>query len=434
MTFRLSHLAVLLAVTTVLTAIGGAVATYRVADAEFRDVLEDDLEDQSELLAHLLGQDSLRLSEGTLETLLRETFESDQDETLWVNVYDLRTRKHVSNLRHELALASERSGSARLEAHGYHWHGYQHREGDLVVQLLRRDDRYRELQAEILEDITTPVVVGSAVNLLLLGALMALLLWPLTRLVRGLEARDADSLTPLVLKTPATEIAMLRDTLNRLIGRVSAVLQRERQFASDVAHELRTPLTTLKLELADPDADPSILKAEVDRIARLIAQLLTLARLEEGLWRERFGRVGLDDIGRRVSARFADRIADSGMTLRTDLHPATVAGDEALLEILLENLLTNAIKHCPPRCEIDLRVRMESGGPVLELSDTGPGIAEEQRERLTRRFARLDHKQEGLGLGLAICHKIVQAHGATLAFHARDDGRPGLRVVVTFPA
>jgi signal transduction histidine kinase len=433
MTFRLSHLAVLLAVTTVLTGIGGAVATYRVADAEFRDVLEDDLEDQSELLAQLLGANSVRLSEGTLETLLRETFESEEDDTLWVNVYDLRTSKHVSNLRHELPLASERSGSVGLEAEVYRWHGYQHRQGDLVVQLLRREDRYRELQSEILEDITTPVVVGSAVNLLLLGALMALLLWPLTRLVRELEARNADSLAPLALKTPATEIAMLRDTLNRLIGRVDAVLQRERQFASDVAHELRTPLTTLKLELADGDADPAILKAEVDRIARLIAQLLTLARLEEGLWRERFGPVRLDEVCQRVAERFAHRIADCGMTLRTDLKPATVAGDEALLEILLENLLTNVIKHCPPGCEIDLRVPVESGRAALEVTDTGPGIAEQQRERLTRRFARLDHKQEGLGLGLAICHKIVQAHGAALAFHARDDGRPGLRVFVTFP-
>jgi signal transduction histidine kinase len=434
MTFRLSHLAVLLAVTTVLTAVGGAVATYRVADAEFRDLLGDDLEDQSQLLAQLLDEDSVRLSDTSLERLLHETFESDEEDTLWVNVYDLRTGKHVSNLRHALPLATERSGSVRLKAQGQDWHGYQRREGDLVVQLLRRDERYRELQSEILEDITTPVVVGSAVNLILLAVLMALLLWPLTRLVRGLEARDADSLAPLALKTPATEIAVLRDTLNRLIGRVDAVLQRERQFASDVAHELRTPLTTLKLELAGPDADLLIIKAEVDRIARLIAQLLTLARLEEGLWRERFGPVPLADICRRESERFAQRIVDSGMTLRTNLPPATVAGDAALLEILLENLLTNAIKHCPRGCEIDLRVVVESGQVVLELSDTGPGIAEEQRERLTQRFARLDHKQEGLGLGLAICHKIVQAHGATLAFHAREDGCPGLRVRVTFPA
>ena len=433
MTFRLSHLAVLLAVTTVLTGIGGAVATYRVADAEFRDVLEDDLEDQSELLARLLAADSVRLSEGTLETLLRETFESGEDDTLWVNAYDLRTGQHVSNLRHRLPLASQGSGSVGLEAEGYRWHGYQHREGDLVVQLLRREDRYRELQSEILEDITTPVVIGSAVNLLLLGTLMALVLWPLTRLVRGLEARDADSLAPLALKTPATEIATLRDTLNRLIGRVDAVLQRERQFASDVAHELRTPLTTLKLELAGGDADPAVLKAEVDRIARLIAQLLTLARLEEGLWRERFGPVRLDEVCQRVAGRFAQRIADCGVTLRMDLKPATVAGDEALLEILLENLLTNVIRHCPRGCEIDLRVLEESGRAALELTDTGPGIAAQQRERLTRRFARLDHKQEGLGLGLAICHKIVQAHGAALAFHARADGRPGLRVAVTFP-
>ena len=434
MTFRLSHVAALLAVTTVLTAIAGAFATYRVADAEFRDMLEDDLEDQARLLARLLDEDSVRLSDDALTRLLRKTFESDEEETLWVNVYDLRSLDHVSNLRHELPLARDSSGSVRIEANGQGWHGYQRREGDLVVQLLRRDDLYLDLQSEILEDITTPAVLGGSVNLLLLAALMGLLLWPLTRLVRELEARGADSLAPLALKTPATEIAVLRDTLNRLIARVDAALQRERQFTSDVAHELRTPLTTLKLELSGSDPDLPALRGEVDRVARLVAQLLTLARLEEGLWRERFASVSLSDICRREAERFADRIANARMTLRTDLPPATIAGDAALLEILLQNLLTNVINHCPAGCEIDLRIATVAAGVVLELCDTGPGIAETQREQMTRRFARLDSKQEGLGLGLAICHKIVQAHGAALAFLARDDGRPGLKVTVTFPA
>jgi signal transduction histidine kinase len=434
MTFRLSHVAALLAVTTVLTAIAGAFATYRVADTEFRDMLEDDLEDQARLLARLLGEDSVRLSDEALARLFRKTFESDEEETLWVNVYDLRSRDHVSNLRHELPLAKDSSGPVRIEANGHGWHGYQRREGDLVVQLMRRDDLYRELQSEILEDITTPVVLGGSVNLLLLAVLMGLLLWPLTRLIRELEARDADSLAPLALTTPATEIAVLRDTLNRLIARVDGALQRERQFTSDVAHELRTPLTTLKVELSGSDPDLPALRSEVDRIARLVAQLLTLARLEEGLWRERFAPVSLSDICRREAERFTRRIADARMTLRTDLPPATIAGDAALLEILLQNLLTNIITHCPAGCEIDLRIATSAGGVVLALCDTGPGIAEAQREQMTRRFARLDNKQEGLGVGLAICHKIVQAHGAALAFLARDDGRPGLKVTVTFPA
>jgi signal transduction histidine kinase len=442
MSFRLSHLALLLALTIVATAIGGVAATYWIAGAEFRDILDADLEIQSEFLAELLATGSGRLlDDDDLEELLRDTFEPEDDEdTRWVSVYDTRRDRLISNLAHNLPLESAEEGAVGLNYDGYRWHGYQTEEDDIVVQVLRRDDLFLDVRKDILEDIITPALVGGAVNLLLLGVLISLFTWPLSRLVRQLESRSADSLTPIALRTPAQEIRVLRDALNRMMSGVDTVLNRERQFASDVAHELRTPLTTLKLELASPEPDTRAVKEEVDRLSRLVEQLLTLARLEQGQWRQHFETVDISALYGRVIDRFGERFADRGMTLRSELSPATIDGDATLLDILLQNLLNNVLNHCPASTLAEVRLEMcptsaEPAGAHLRLtvSDTGPGISGDTRRQMSRGFMRLDTKSEGFGLGLAICQKVAEVHGATLRFLSRPDGAPGLVVQVDFP-
>ena len=442
MSFRLSHLALLLALTIVVTAIGGVAATYWIADEEFRDILDDDLEIQSEFLAELLAAERARfLDTDDLRELLRDTFDPDDDEdTRWVSVYDTRSGRRISNLPHDLPLESRDDGSIRRGFDGYSWHGYQTEEDDIVVQILRRDDLFLEVRKEILEDIVTPALIGGAVNLLLLGVLITFFTWPLTRLVRQLESRNADSLTPIALTTPAREIRVLRDALNRMMSGVDAVLKRERQFASDVAHELRTPLTTLKLELAGPVPDTRAVKEEVDRLSRLVEQLLTLARLEQGQWRQHFEPVDISSLYQRIIDRFSAKFTDKGMVLRSDLAPATIDGDATLLDILLQNLLNNVLNHCSASTIADVRLKRcstsEPGGehPRLTVSDTGPGISEDTRRQMSRGFMRLDSKSEGFGLGLAICQKIAEVHRATLRFPSRANGAPGLVVQVDFPA
>lgn len=432
MTFRLSHLALLLAITIVAATFGGVASTWWVAGKEFRDVLDDDLENQSKLLAELIATGSFRLSAGALQGLLEDVFESDDEDTLWVTVYDLRSGRHVSNLPHDLPLELRDDGSINRRYAGHGWHGYQEREKDVVVQLLRREDRYREVQQDILEDIVTPALLGSSISLLLLATLIALFLWPVTRLSRQLESRNADSLAPLTVKTPAREIQVLRDSLNSLMRGVDAVLTRERRFASDVAHELRTPLTTLKLELASPEPDLPALKSEVDRLSRLVEQLLTLARLEQGQCRQHFSEVELSELYTGVIKRFEARFDATGMTLHSRISRAAVIGDATLLEILLQNLLQNVLNHCPAGTRADLFLESMDGSVRLRVSDTGAGIPEESRRRMEQGFTRLDSKSEGLGLGLAICHRIAEVHGASMHFLARDDGTSGLVVEVVF--
>lgn len=435
MTFRLWHLALLLAVTNVIAAAGGAAATWWVADREFRDVLDEDLENQARMLAGLLARESGQTTATELQELLVEVFDDDDDEdTLWVTVHDLASGRQTSNLDLDISLAHEDNGEIRQHLAGYDWHGYQERKDSVVVQLLRRDDLYLDVQEEVLEEIVAPALVGSGVNLLLLALVFTLIIVPITRLAGQLEARSADSLTPLNVRTPAREIGVLRDALNNLVKGIDTVVARERRFAGDVAHELRTPLTTLKLELASGDPDLAALKSEVERMARLVEQLLTLARLEAGQWQQRFGRLRLADICTRVAGRFKERFHAAGMSCELRLSPEEVAGDATLLEILLQNLLQNALNHCPPGTLVDVELQRSDGGVCLRVSDTGPGIDAETRRRMSQGFTRLDSKSDGLGLGLAICTRIADVHGGSIRFLARDDGAAGLVVEVRFPS
>jgi len=431
--FRLSHLAILLALSILVAAVGGVAATWRVAGEEFRDILDDDLENQSELLAELLAADGVELDEKALEALLDDAFEPEGRETLWVTVYDRRTGRSVSNLPHDLPLEDPDRDTVRRTWEGREWRGFQSDEGPFVVQMLRREDLYQAVQAEVLEDIVTPIALASGVSLLLLGLFIGFSLWPLTRFARQIETRNVRSLEPLAVRAPAREMRVLRDALNRLMEGVSETLARERRFASDVAHELRTPLTTLKLELAGPDPDLQAMTAEVDRLSRVVEQLLTLARLDGGRWQRQFAAVALDELCAQAVADVRERFRDAGMHLEARLEPATVQGDATLLGVLLRNLLENVLRHCPPGTDAEVRLDAPGGKVRLTVADTGPGIGPEHRERMSRGFDRLDSRDAGLGLGLAICRRIADVHGASLAFEPRPDGRPGLAVVVTFP-
>ena len=434
MKFRLSQLVLLLAVTTVATAVAGLVTTYRTADHELRDVLDEDLESQGRMLARLLASGRIDMPRAELASLLTRAFKLDEEETLWVSVYDLSTSELASNLPHHLELKSLDSGTVSLQWDGHDWHGYQRREAGLVIQLLRRADLYADVQGDIIEDIMVPVVAGTSINLLLLAVFLGMLLWPLSRLVRQLESRSAESLEPLTVRTQVAEISVLRDTLNSLMEGVDSVLRRERQFSNDVAHELRTPLTTLKLELAGPDPDLAMLGAEVNRIARVVEQLLTLARIEEGHWRASFAPIQFAGFWAAEGPRIASKIAAAQMELETDIQPATIVGDAVLIEVLIQNLVRNVIQHCPQYTRIHISMTSKAGQPVLVVSDNGPGLPPDQLERLNAGgFTRLDSKHEGLGLGLAICHRIAQVHDARLGFAANPGGAPGLRVEIRFP-
>lgn len=428
---RLVHLVAILALSTVLTAVGGAVATYLVAVEEFRDLAEDDVEAEARLLAALIDAARQPDAVTALGAHLARGVPFDDDEGSWVTVHDARSGTTASNLPGSAGLTTAGTRELVLHADGHAWRGFQHRAGDTTVRILRRDARLAEVREEVLEEILAPLLFGSALNVVLIGGISALFLWPLARLVRAIDRRDGNLLAPLDLPAPAGEIARLRDTLNRLFAEIDDVLRRERRFTDDIAHELRTPLTTLKLELAGEVPDRSVLAAQVDRVARLVERLLILARLAHGERSQAFVALDFTNLVRQHVALARTAAAAAGIELETVLDPSAVRGDATLLGMLVDNLLANVQAHCPAGTRAVVKVLEQPRQVELRVSDDGPGLSSAVRAGIARGQSRLDSRG-GLGLGLSICQRIAEMHGGHLDARAGSDGR-GTTIVVVLP-
>jgi len=285
--------------------------------------------------------------------------------------------------------------------------------------------------------------------LLLVGPLLALLggwivaraLRPLRRLAAEVRTRDGQSLAPLHDTGLPDEVAPLVSALNGLLVRLGSALDAQRAFVADAAHELRSPLTALKLQLkllreAADDASRRMaaqqLAQGVERAARLVEQLLALARTEPGaplatepLDLAEVAREALADLLPLASARGSD------LSLQADA-PVPLQGDRAGLTALVRNLADNALRYSPPGARVALRVALDDGVPCLWVDDAGPGIAPEDRDKVFDRFVRRRaHDEAGSGLGLAIVRGVAQRHGATVALG--DSPLGGLRVTVHWP-
>jgi len=285
----------------------------------------------------------------------------------------------------------------------------------------------------------------------LLLPVLALLIWfavghalePLQRLTGQVKARRVDALDALPAEQLPDEVQPLVLALNDLLGRLRAALERERAFMADAAHELRTPLTALYLQLgmlarasgeAEREAAMSTLSAGVQRAIHLVEQMLALARQEPRAESQRVP-VRLDELAREIVTELVP-LADAG---HIDLgiaaaQPATIAGDADALRTLLRNLVDNAVRYTPAGGRVDVTVESPAGAARLTVSDDGPGIPPEERQRVFDRFyRRAGTARAGSGLGLAIVKAIADTHGATVSLAEGPSGK-GLAVSVTLPA
>ena len=270
---------------------------------------------------------------------------------------------------------------------------------------------------------------------------------PLRRLTKLVAARRGTGLEPLQDEMLPAEVQPLVRALNDLLGRLGAVLERERSFMADAAHELRTPLTALHLQMealarAGTEAERADAMAKlsggVQRAVRLAEQMLSLARQEPRTEKER-ERVGLDVLVREVVAD-AVPMADAR---RIDLgisssEPAWVLADGESIRTLMRNLVDNAIRYSVEGGRVDVSVEMRGGAEspraLLRIADSGPGIPPEERVRVFDRFYRRPGTTPpGSGLGLAIVKTIADAHGATITLDSGPGGH-GLVVEVAFSA
>lgn len=346
-------------------------------------------------------------------------------------------------------------GFSEVEANGSRYRVYTLQTALQTVQIAQ-DLSARTARARVL-------ALRAVMPLGLLTPLLMLAVWwiinrslaPIERARRQVAQRAADDFSPLTASDLPDEVRPLVEELNLLFARVRSAFDAQRNFVADAAHEMRSPLTALKLQAQAlrgsngvTDNSASLHEAGItrlnqglDRAIRLVEQLLLLAREEarSGHPQDASTCLELSDV---VTLAVADVLPlatakniDLGLTGETPLTATfPVLGQREPLRILLRNLLDNAVKYTPAGGQVDVSLQRLEGHAVLTVEDSGPGIADADKERAFDRFFRASETsaQGGSGLGLAIVKVIAERHHAVLTL-GRAEHLGGLKVEVRFP-
>ncbi len=227
---------------------------------------------------------------------------------------------------------------------------------------------------------------------------------------------------------PDDELGRLASSFNDVLDRLGTALEQQRQFMADASHELRTPVSVIRTAAdvtlsrqARPDEEYrdalAIVLEQSARLARLVDDMLVLARADAGGYAVVTGQLEMDDMAADCLAAMQVLADEREVTLRAALQPGVrFHGDESLLRRMLLNLLANAIEHTPATGTVSLSLTADPQAITLRVADTGHGIPAEERERIFERFVRLDPARHagGAGLGLSIARWIAEAHGGSL--------------------
>ena len=292
---------------------------------------------------------------------------------------------------------------------------------------------------DTLDRLLTLMFVGGPLALVLAGLggffLAGGALHPIDRMTRTAQTITASDLNQRIkYEGPADEVGRLAQTFDNMLDRLQTAFERERQFTGDAAHELRTPLAALKGRIGvtlsqsrQPQAYVETLQemeGQVDRLIRLSADLLFIARLDQGQMARQKERIDVGDFLGAVVDQIRPLATAKAITL-TETIPDGLAlqGDMDLLIRLFLNLLDNAVKYTPKNGRVTIAAEQKKAKVIIYITDTGPGIPPEHLPHLFERFYRAegdrarqtqDNHQGGAGLGLAIAHEITRAHGGSL--------------------
>jgi signal transduction histidine kinase len=226
------------------------------------------------------------------------------------------------------------------------------------------------------------------------------------------------------------EILPLVTAINMAIGRLQTALAQQRRFSANAAHQLRTPLAILRTRIdgLPPTVVQTELLRDVDRMTRLVSQLLTAARLEAGQMGN-FEEVDLTEFIRRILVDIAPLAHAADRDLELDSSGKVSARVSAsALEEAVRNVVDNALRHTPPGSTVSVSVRP---GATIEVSDRGTGVPRELREQVFEPFWSAARKSEGgAGLGLAIVREVLQLHGGFVEIADANGGGAIFRLVL----
>lgn len=243
----------------------------------------------------------------------------------------------------------------------------------------------------------------------------------------------------------ADDLARLAQEINRTITQLQLMVESQQQISADIAHDLRTPMQRLRQRLdamiqsgnLSPQVEEQMAGAIalVDDLIATFQALLRIAQIESGRRRERFADIPLAPLLRRIEDAYGAVAEEGGQILRFAIEDsgATVRGDQQLLTQMIANIIENALRHGPEGTLIQVSLTRRGDGVVIAIDDDGPGIPEDERDKVFRRFYRIEKSRTtpGNGLGLSLVRAVADLHEADVTL---TDNAPGLRVVIRFPS
>ncbi len=434
---------VLAAVTLAWTVVG--VMAYRQAWHETEELLDAHLAQSATLLFAFLGDEAHEID----EHLPRHRYDKKVAFQIWEGENHLLTHSAGAP---EARLSNNNEGFSDEEVEGKGWRVFstwdpEHR---FLVQVADTARSRSKVSEEIAWHLSLPPLFGLPVLGLLLGALIIFAFRPLAHLADSIASQAPERLQPIALASAPREIVPILERLNLLFAQVTHAQEDERRFTADAAHELRTPLAVMQThaEVASAAIDETTRRHALDnllsgsrRAARLLDQLLTLARLDaQAGSNETLPEHERCDL-RALAIETVAQLAPAAIKKNIDIEveggdEVIVKGTPMLLQVLVRNLVDNAISYTPDGGRVLIALQAQDSTACLSVSDSGPGIAEDQRDEAMARFRRLEQSScscEGHGLGLSIVARIAELHGATVSLKASAT-LGGLQAEAVFPA
>jgi len=299
-----------------------------------------------------------------------------------------------------------------------------------VAETLRKRNR---IQSSIILSLLVLETLITVISTTIVWLAISRGLFPLKQMQRDLRERKDDDLSPIHANHIAIELKPVIHAMNNLLLKAEVGATNQQNFLANVAHQLRTPLAGLKLQIEwlsqryhdEPDTATStgLMLSSTNRMIRQTNQLLALARAEPSHFiKTRLEPLSLDKLVEESIQHFVEEADKKNIDLGFNLSTTRIKGDCFLLRDMIDNLIDNAIRYSPPYGKVTVSCQQQADFGVLTIEDSGPGIANSERELIFSRFYRLNNNVTGSGLGLAIVRDIAMDHGADISLDTTTHG------------
>ncbi|OUR72827.1 hypothetical protein A9Q77_05760 [Marinomonas sp. 42_23_T18] len=448
----------------VMTLIPALVVYYEAAH-EVEEIFDANLAQSSRVLNGVITRNTIHNKQQILDSLnLKDTrasgYSHSYERKLAFQIWDNDKRIINSPFAPISKLSDLTEGFTTVEIEGEQWRAFT---------LYSTSDKWWLVVAEeteVRQELVNEIAISNIIPISIFVPLLVILVWfitkrglkPLNTLSETVKQRNYRNLEKLEDNKAPLEVNELLLELNSLFGRLDEAHQRERRFVGDAAHELRTPLASLLIH-AENAIDESLIddtqsievqqqnqaelqtslysmKKGISRMTHLVNQLLSLSRTEGQVDKSQFEPLDIREICHQAILFEEDKLAQKQQSLIADISDdeLELAGNSALMQSLLRNVIDNAIRYTPDQGKIKLSCHLHANKQkvIIKVADSGPGVEAELRSRITERFYRVvGSGQQGSGLGLSIVDKIVLIHDAS--WHLDESEWGGLAITFEFP-